>query len=134
MACDDTYAPKQYFSFFQLTRVHVHVVPTEDGTSVAQHVLARLLDIKHEPDDHLWLVLDTDHCIEGTHLRSFTQTLREARESGVQVALSRPCFELWLLLHHLKRNHVEGLADAKAVTAALKKVPGGYSKIELKKD
>ena len=28
VACDDTFAPKQYFDFFRLTRVHIHVVPT----------------------------------------------------------------------------------------------------------
>jgi hypothetical protein len=33
VACDDTYAPKQYFSFFNITRVQVHVVPTEDNSS-----------------------------------------------------------------------------------------------------
>ncbi len=39
VACDDTYAPLQYFGFFRITRVKVHVVPTEDGTSAAQQFL-----------------------------------------------------------------------------------------------
>ena len=41
IACDDTYAPKQYFDFFRLPRIQVHVVPTTDGTSNAQAVLDR---------------------------------------------------------------------------------------------
>lgn len=41
IACDDTYAQKQYFDFFRLPRIQVHVVPTTDGTSNAQAVLDR---------------------------------------------------------------------------------------------
>ena len=43
IACDDTYAPQQYFGFFRMTRVQIHVIPTVDGTSAAQAVLERLL-------------------------------------------------------------------------------------------
>lgn len=34
---DDTYAPAQYFGFFQLSRVKVFVVPMEGNKSSAQH-------------------------------------------------------------------------------------------------
>lgn len=61
IACDDTYAPKQYFGFFRFPRVHVHVVETLDGTSSAQAVLQRLLGYDFEEDDERWLLLDTDH-------------------------------------------------------------------------
>ena len=71
IACDDTYAPKQYFEFFRIARIQVHVVPTTGGASAALHVLSRLLAIDHEPDDELWLVLDTDHCIKAATLRAF---------------------------------------------------------------
>jgi hypothetical protein len=60
VACDDTYAPKQYFDFFRITRIQIHVVLTEDGTSAAEHVLGRLQGIDHDDDDELWLPLDTD--------------------------------------------------------------------------
>src|SRR5580704_531259 len=87
VACDDTFAPKQYFDFFRLTRVKIHVVPTTDGTSVAQHVLQRLLQFDHETDDELWMLLDTDRCTQGAHLLGFTDALRAARQAGVSVAL-----------------------------------------------
>ncbi|MGA2577281.1 MAG: hypothetical protein ABSH24_14780 [Bryobacteraceae bacterium] len=52
VACDDTFAPKQYFDFFRLTRVQIHVIQTTDGTSAAPHVLDRLLHrFDHDPDD-----------------------------------------------------------------------------------
>ncbi len=133
IACDDTYAPKQYFDFFRIPRVKIHVVPTPDGTSAAQHVLGRILQFDHEPGDELWMVLNTDHCTAGTHLTSFLQAVNEARRQGVNVALSKPCFELWLLLHHLDAAAVTGLADAHAVIQALRTTLGQYNKTQLRK-
>ena len=132
VACDDTYAPKQYFDRFQLTRVKIHVEPTVDGTSSGPHVLQRLLAIDHEDDDELWMLLDTDHCIRGNHLPSFLAALQEAKRQGVQVALSRPCFEIWLLLHHVEETEVTALADAEALEKALREHLGHYNKTNIR--
>jgi hypothetical protein len=136
VGCDDMYAPDQYFGFFKLTRVHVCVVPTLDGTSTAQAVLDRVLEAAKnaqiESDDELWMVLDTDHCIEGTHLASFTAALTSAEQKGVKIALSRPCFELWLLLHHVEETEVVNLATAAQVQQALREELGEYNKSKLK--
>jgi len=78
-------------------------------------------------------VLNTDHCTAGTHLTSFLQAVNEARRQGVNVALSKPCFELWLLLHHLDAAAVTGLADAHAVIQALRTTLGQYNKTQLRK-
>jgi hypothetical protein len=134
IACDDTYAPKQYFEFFRIARIQVHVVSTTDGTSAAQHVLTRLLAIDHEPDDELWLVLDTDHCIKGGHVAGFLETLTQARHCRVNVALSRPCFELWLLLHHSDESALASLSTAGDVEAALRLKLGEYNKTKLKQE
>ena len=83
VACDDTFAPEQYFGFLKLIRVKVHVVPTVDGTSAAKHVLDRLLEFQHEEDDERWLVLDTDHCVRGTHIQGFLAALQEAKQKGI---------------------------------------------------
>lgn len=134
IACDDTYAPQQYFGFFRLTRVQIHVVPTVDGTSAAQSVLERLLTYQHEDDDERWMLLDTDHVAKGTHLRGFMQALRDAANQGVKVALSKPCFELWLLLHHVSEADVTGLANAAEVEEALRNALGEYNKTHLKEE
>ncbi len=115
VACDDTFAPKQYFDFFRLTRVQIHVVPTPDGTFAASHVLDRLLRFDHEEDDELWMLLDTDHCVQGAHLAGFVEALREAKRQRVNVALSKPSFELWLLLHHVEETALGVLPAAKDV-------------------
>jgi hypothetical protein len=134
IACDDTYAPKQYFEFFRITRVQVHVVPTTDGTSAAQHVLERLLAIDHEADDELWMILDTDHFTEGTHLASFLNAINQARQRGVNVAVSRPCFEIWLLLHHEDESAVTSLLKAGDVETALRGKLGRYNKTKLRQE
>lgn len=132
VACDDTFAPKQYFDFFRITRVKIHVVPTTDGTSAAVHVLDRLLQFEHEPDDELWMLLDTDHCTSGSHLQGFIKALRDASDQRVNVALSKPCFEFWLLLHHLDEGSADGLANCGAVETKLRETLGEYNKTNLK--
>jgi len=133
IACDDTYAPKQYFNFLKLLRVEVVVVPTTDGTSHASHVLSRLLETDCNEEDERWLLLDTDHCINGTHFNKFNDALCEARRNGIKIALSRPCFELWLLLHFVKEDSVGALRNANEVEAALRKSAGEYNKTKLNK-
>jgi RloB-like protein len=132
VACDDTFAPKQYFDFFRIPRVKITVVPTIDGTSAAMHVLDRLLEFEHDADDELWMLLDTDHCTRGSHQQSFVSALREAKQRGVNIALSKPCFELWLLLHHMEEAAIGDLATAGEVESTLRGVLGEYNKTKLK--
>ncbi len=134
IACDDTYAPKQYFNFFKISRVQIHVVETTDGTSAAPQVLERLLEVDHEEDDELWMLLDVDHCGQGRHLQSFMYAIADAKRKGVNVALSKPCFELWLLLHHIDESQAGKLGNAKDVERALRKSLGEYNKTRLKQE
>jgi hypothetical protein len=75
VACDDTYAPKQYFGFFNFSRIHMLVIPTEDGASAARHVLSRLIaykdKIKSAENDEHWLLLDADHFLSESHRQGF---------------------------------------------------------------
>ena len=132
VACDDTYAPKQYFEFFEIPRVHIHVIPSEEGENSAGHVLEHLLACERGDDDELWLLLDTDHYASGRHVKNFISAIKRARRHGVQVALSKPCFELWLLLHHVDETEVAELADASEVGRKIRQVLGEYNKKSLK--
>jgi hypothetical protein len=131
VACDDTYAPKQYFDSFQIDRVKLHVIPTLNGTSHAQHVLDRLLSYEHREGDERWILLDTDHCIKNGHISSFKAAIRSAQQNGVKIALSRSCFEVWLLLHHLEASDVSLVGNAKHVEMVLAATLGTYSKTRL---
>ena len=50
-------------------------------------------------EDERWLMLDTDHWVESSHVPNFAHVCAEAPKKGFQLAHSNPCFEIWLLLH-----------------------------------
>ena len=131
VASDDRYAPKQYFDFFRLKRIQIHVSPSEVA-STAERVLDRLMKTDHRPEDELWLLLDTDHFTRERHLNSTMRALQKARKNKIKVAWSRPCFELWLLLHHIEESEVKNLPNGNSSVAALRKTLGEYNKTKLK--
>ena len=92
------------------------------------------MDIEHESEDERWLLLDVDHCAQGTHLQQFTEALREARQRGISVALSKPCFELRLLLHCVEETALDPLPTAKDVEKALRDKLGQYNKTNLNRE
>ncbi|MCV2220596.1 RloB family protein [Pseudomonas mercuritolerans] len=132
IASDDTFAPKQYFDAFEIPRIKVVVVPTTDGSSAAPHVLTRLDQFDVEEDDERWMLLDTDHYIQPNHAATFLQAITEARQKGIEVALSNPCFDFWLLLHHLEGGaDLSIITDAKSVGVELRKKLGAFDKTKL---
>ena len=96
---------------YENPRVHVRILDRsedEQNNSSPEHVLKQLNDYKGlyelEDDDELWLVVDrwTDAML--------SRVARECQQDGfMHMALSNPCFELWLLLH---------LVDATKLSAA----------------
>lgn len=84
-------------------RVHVHILKRcegEQNNSSPEHVLKQLNDYKGqyelESDDELWLVIDRNRWTDAM----LSHVAKEcAQDDYLHVALSNPCFELWLLLH-----------------------------------
>lgn len=84
-------------------RVHVHILKRsedEKNNSSPEHVLEQLNEYKCqyelEADDELWLVTDKGHWTEAMLSRVATECMQDV---SMHMALSNPCFELWLLLH-----------------------------------
>ena len=69
---------------------------------------------KRNPDyDEIWCVFDiNDH-------PKIEQAIQEARDSGIKVAISNPCFELWLVLHYQDQT---GPIDGQAIQSLSKKL------------
>lgn len=44
--------------------------------------------------DEIWCVFDVDEHPD------INQAIHRARQKGIKIAVSNPCFELWLMLHH----------------------------------
>lgn len=69
--------------------------------------------------DEVWCVFDTD---EHPNLG---EACTMARDNGIEVALSNPCFELWLLLHFRDNPGLQGRED---IADKLKKHVSRYDK------
>lgn len=140
VATEDTHAPEQYFRALAFRRVKVFILPTEDGRSAPGHVFDRLRAAfesakerkEVQPNDEFWLLLDTDHWIKGTNLPGLLDALQQAQKAGFRFAMSNPCFELWLLLHH--EEIVPGTTFGKCaeVEARLRAALKGYNKGNVK--
>jgi hypothetical protein len=141
VATDDTHAPKQYFQNLAFRRVKIFVLPTsaELGDSAPAQVVERLktafLFCKERKEvregDEFWVLLDRDHHFQASHTPGTREALRAARQAGFEVAISNPCFELWLLLHHQEPAPDSDFKDCKAVEAALRNRLGSYNKTNL---
>lgn len=70
--------------------------------------------------DEVWCVIDVDQ-----H-PNLNQAIGEALGAGLRVALSNPCFEYWLLLHH--RNTNRGYENCDAVIRDLRDYLPDYKK------
>ncbi len=90
---------KQYFEIFNNPKVQVVVIPSEDNRSAPEYILQRLdgyaLEYQIGQEDELWLMIDTDRWGE----RKLSGITKEAGQKGYFMAVSNPCFEVWLYLH-----------------------------------
>ncbi|RGD60900.1 RloB domain-containing protein [Kitasatospora xanthocidica] len=77
---------------------------------------------RYTPYDEVWCVVDVEAPIPHP---SLDQALKLAQQAGVNMALSNPCFELWILLH-LKRVSAYQTSDSMQ-TALEKAVDCGYT-------
>ncbi len=76
-----------------------------------------------EDYDQVWCVLDVD-----TH-ETLEEALREAGRLGIHMAVTNPCFELWLLWHFEEvSRHVtaKGLRERLAHHRVTKHLPPGF--------
>lgn len=97
----------KYFSdlnaeeYFPNNNVKVEIIPSENGLSAPRHVLGRLDDFKKKyrikEDDELWMVVDRD--FKSWTVKELSESRQLCAQKGYSLALSNPCFELWLLLH-----------------------------------
>ncbi|MFE7131424.1 RloB family protein [Streptomyces sp. NPDC057638] len=70
---------------------------------------------RYTPYDEVWCVVDAE---APTQHPSLKEAIALAQRSGVRVALTNPCFELWLLLHF---KDVSGYRTSASTQSALEK-------------
>ncbi len=117
---------KQYFGMFKSTRIKVEILATtEDGKSSREYVLERLDKFKERydinEDDMLWLVSDVDRWGD----KKLSDVCSQARQRGYYLAISNPCFEVWLTLHFEDINTEDRTCDN--FKARLRTILGSYN-------
>ena len=117
---------KQYFGMFNSTRIKVEILATtEDGKSSPEYVLERLDIFKERydltEDDMLWLVSDVDRWGD----KKLSSVCSQARQRGYNLAISNPCFEVWLTLHFEDINTEDRTCDN--FKARLRTILGSYN-------
>jgi hypothetical protein len=73
--------------------------------------------------EEVWVVCDVDHY-------DVRDAIAGAETGGIRLALSQPCFEVWLILHHA--NCTRMLRDAKQAAETLGKKLSAYDKRRLR--
>ncbi len=121
---------KPYFEIFQDSRIKVEVLPTgEDNKSAPEYVIERLNEFAQQYDfgeeDTLWLVVDVDRW----GAKKLSSVCRQAKQKKYRLAISNPCFEVWLCLHleDLDPNNT----TCQAFEKRLRLILGSYNKSNL---
>lgn len=114
----------RYFEIFGSTRIQVQVLPSADHKSSPNHVYQRLRDFIREyqigADDELWVVIDVDRWEEA----ELAEVAKHCEQGGIGLAVSNPCFEVWLFLHFAELP-VDKIDDCKAMKQILHTVTSG---------
>jgi len=133
VVCEGTVTEPEYLDGFRRAErantVRVHIkTPGGDPLALVEHAAgvaaeARERARREEDDnqcyDEVWCVFDVDE-----HAR-LDEARRRARECGILLAVSNPCFELWLLLHFVDHT---AHAERKRLAALLQQHLPGYGK------
>lgn len=124
---------RAYFETFGSSRIQVRVIASVDHKSSPKHVLQRLRDFSREyqiaAGDELWMVIDVDRWEVG----DLAQVATQCEQSGIGLAVSNPCFEVWLYLHYAELP-VEEIIDCKSMKKKLHQVTNGNSDLTSLKE
>ncbi len=130
---------KQYFDLFtkreeyQNSKIKLIVIPAKSGKTSPDHIFRKLKseikrkDIELSIDDQVWMVIDRDDWnITSLDRIGIQNNLNKA---NFNLALSNPCFELWLLLHFT--FYAKTGTNCKTIIRELKKYLPNYDKSNL---
>jgi len=86
-------------NYYYNPRVHIEILERLTSSSSPEHIIEELNKFKSRyslnRNDELWMVVDLDRW----HQRNFSSVATQCRQKHYFLAVSNPCFEVWLLLH-----------------------------------
>ncbi|MDD7423423.1 MAG: RloB family protein [Candidatus Methanomethylophilaceae archaeon] len=122
------YTEKKYFEKFRERDVDYEVIVRKSPDNNAKKVFKFCtneiknigLDVKN--DDSAYCVIDVDYNSEDT----LNKILKEAKKNNIHIILSKPCFEVFFILHF--DRDIDGLAEPKDAEMELNNYIPGYCK------
>ncbi len=147
IAAEGNKTEKKYFEdvaiHFHNPKIHIEVIEKVSTASAPEHVLRLLDDFSNKYKlrknyDELWLVIDFDRWGE----RKLSKIAKLSSQKKYNMAVSNPCFELWLLLHlksldDYNENTLKEFIENKKIgnktrlDIELTNLLGGYNKYNL---
>ncbi len=131
--CEGAIREKEYFEFFQKfsQRIKIMVLPPENNASAPNHSLKRAQEYEKaiglRDNDSLWIVSDVDRWEQ----RALGKVAKECdRRNNWQLAISNPCFEVWLFMHFQDIRETQGDSPKEFKQALDRLLLGGY-KVEV---
>lgn len=116
--------------FINTDEVNVTILPPVNNESAPNRVLERLHTIASAmrmDGDQGWIVCDVDHYQHPDNAHQLEAVIEQATANGYCVALSRPCFEVWLRMHFPDADP-STLQTNESAAQALRAVGCGYKK------
>jgi hypothetical protein len=108
--------------------VHIEVLQRSSSESSPEHVLRELVKFKVEyklqRGDQLWMVIDVDRWPE----QNLSGIARICNQKGFFIAVSNPCFELWLFLHLSDLQTDTSMLSCKQFEQLIRDLLGSYNK------
>lgn len=143
IAAEDTYATKQYFDsdIFQSSRIKIEVLetPTDELSAdknrsspeaVEQRLKNYIEKYDLQKDDILCIMIDRDRWPERMLAEVSQKTFRKKRKN-ILLAVSNPCFELWLYLHVAEWPPSIQTISAQKMERMLRTLLGSYNKTNI---
>jgi len=131
IACEGAIREKEYFEFLgtRSSQIKITVLENKDGNSAPKWVLdsaARYVEEKDlRDDDQLWFVMDIDRWPDD-QLRAIHEECE--KRTNWYMALSNPCFEVWLYMHVDDIQNSTSATAQELKTELNSKIKGGYNK------
>ena len=141
IACEGDVTEYRYFEEFKErytefpSRIHIELIKRQEATqSAPEYVIASIDAFKKSkagPDDEFWAVIDYDRWGD----KKMSEIIQQAFQKGYHVAVSRPCFEAWLLLHWIPKSDITeamlldfNKKSCKEIASEIRKIQGHYKK------
>jgi RloB-like protein len=130
IATEGAKTEKSYFEIFRNSRIKIEVLATgAKNDSAPHHVIERLNEFSEKYDfgekDSLWLVLDVDNWGN----KNLSTVCRQAKQKKYRLAISNPCFEVWLCLHLIDLDPTD--TTCQDFKTRLRSILGSYNSSNL---